>query len=195
VDLKLYGTYRFLKSIRRKEEYHERTTAAPTDSSREVGLEVNTEKMKYMLLSHHQNAGQSHDTRFANRWFQNVAKFKYLGTTAKKENLIQEEIKSRFNSCNVCYHSVQNILSSHLLSKNIKTKIYNVRFEVSTAVTMMIIIFWEMYSTSLCLYKSLQLRSVTCSHSCTLKIEAIRSSETSVLIRATRRHLPEDDNH
>jgi hypothetical protein len=48
--------------------------------------------------------------------------------------------------------------------------------------------------TSLCLYKSLQLRSVTCSHSCTLKMEAIRSSETSVLIRATRGHLPEDDN-
>jgi hypothetical protein len=50
-------------------------------------------------------------------------------------------------------------------------------------------------STSLCLYKSLQLRSVTCSHSCTLKMEAIGSSETLVLIRATRRHLPEDDNH
>jgi hypothetical protein len=50
-------------------------------------------------------------------------------------------------------------------------------------------------STSLCIYKSLQLRSVTCSHSCTLKMEAIRSSETSVVIRATRRHLPEDDNH
>jgi hypothetical protein len=28
-----------------------------------------------------------------------------------------------------------------------------------------------------------------------LKMEAIRSSETSVLIRATRCHLPEDDNH
>jgi hypothetical protein len=68
---------------------------------------------------------------------------------------------------------------------------------------MMIIIFWEMTPcgsykkspTSLCLYKSLQLRSVTCSHSCTLTMEAIRSSETSVLIRATRCHLPEDDNH
>jgi hypothetical protein len=35
----------------------------------------------------------------------------------------------------------------------------------------------------------------TCPHSFTLKMEAIRSSETSVLIRATRRHLPEDDNH
>jgi hypothetical protein len=35
----------------------------------------------------------------------------------------------------------------------------------------------------------------SCSQSYTLKMEAIRSSETSVLIRATRRHLPEDDNH
>jgi hypothetical protein len=50
-----------------------------------------------------------------------------------------------------------------------------VRFEVSTAVTMMIIIFWEM---------------TTCG---SYKLEAIRSSETSVLIRATRCHLPEDD--
>jgi hypothetical protein len=49
--------------------------------------------------------------------------------------------------------------------------------------------------SSRCLYKSLQLRYVTSSHSCTLKMEAIRSSETSVLIRATRCHLPEDDNH
>jgi hypothetical protein len=68
--------------------------------------------------------------------------------------------------------------------------LYHVRFEVSTAVTMMIIIFWEM--TPCGSYKN---RSVTCSHSCTLKMEAIRSSETSVLIRATPCHLPEDDNH
>jgi hypothetical protein len=53
----------------------------------------------------------------------------------------------------------------------------------------------DVSSTSRCLYKSLLLRAVTCSHSCTLKMEAIRSSETSVLIRATRCHLPEDDNH
>jgi hypothetical protein len=65
-----------------------------------------------------------------------------------------------------------------------------VRFEVSTAVTMMIIIFWEMTPCG-----SHKLRSVTYSHSCTLKMEAKRSSETSVLIRATRCHLPEDDNH
>jgi len=40
------------------------------------------------------------------------------------ENCIQEEIKSRLKSGNACYHSVQNLMSSSLLSKNIKIKIY-----------------------------------------------------------------------
>jgi hypothetical protein len=43
-------------------------------ASKEFGLEVNTEKTKYMLLSHHQNAGQSYDINIANRCFENVAK-------------------------------------------------------------------------------------------------------------------------
>jgi hypothetical protein len=89
------------------------------DASKEVGLEVNTEKTKYMLPSRHQNAGQNHDIKIANRCFENVAQFRYLGTTVTNQNLIQEEIKKRLNSGNVCYHSVQNILSSRLLSRNI----------------------------------------------------------------------------
>jgi hypothetical protein len=47
-----------------------------------------------------------------------------LGTTVINQNLIQEEIKRRLNSGNVCYYSVQNLLSSRLLSKNIKIKIF-----------------------------------------------------------------------
>jgi hypothetical protein len=42
------------------------------DSSKEVGLEVNAEKTKYMSLSRHQNAGQNHDIKKANRSFENV---------------------------------------------------------------------------------------------------------------------------
>ena len=53
-----------------------------------------------------------------------VEEFKYLGTTITDQNSIQEEIKSRLKSGNACYHSVQNLLSSRLLSKNLKIKIY-----------------------------------------------------------------------
>jgi hypothetical protein len=53
-----------------------------------------------------------------------VKDFKYLRTTLTNQNSIQEEIKSRMKSENACYHSVQNILSSSLLSKHFKIKTY-----------------------------------------------------------------------
>jgi hypothetical protein len=77
-----------------------------------------------MLLSHHQNAGQNHNIKIGDRSFENVAQFKYLGTTVTNQNLIQEEIKRRLNLCNACYHSVQNLLSSLLQYKNVKIRIY-----------------------------------------------------------------------
>jgi hypothetical protein len=77
-----------------------------------------------MLLSRLQNIGQNHDIKIADRCIENVSQFKYLGTTITNQNLIQEEIKRRLNSGNACNHSVQNLLSSRLLSKNIKIRIY-----------------------------------------------------------------------
>jgi hypothetical protein len=49
-------------------------------------------------------------------------KFKYLGTTLTNENDIHDKIKSRLNSGNACHYSVQNLLSSHLISKNLRLK-------------------------------------------------------------------------
>jgi hypothetical protein len=71
-------------------------------SSKEVGLEVNTEKTKYMLLSRQQNAGQNHDIQIANICFENVAQFRYLGTTTTNQKLIQKEIKRSLNSGYAC---------------------------------------------------------------------------------------------
>jgi hypothetical protein len=70
-----------------------KNTETLTDASKEVGLEVNTEKTIYMLLSHHQNTAQNHNIKTANRCFENVTQFKYLGKTVTDQNLIQEEIK------------------------------------------------------------------------------------------------------
>jgi hypothetical protein len=94
--------------------------------SKEVGLEVNTEKTKFMLLSRHQNELQNHDIKIGNRCFENVEQFRYLGTIITNGNLIQEEIKRRLNSGNACYHSLQNSLSSRLLSKNLRIRIYKI---------------------------------------------------------------------
>jgi hypothetical protein len=68
--------------------------------------------------------GQNRDVKIANRSFENMSQFKYLETTLTNQNLIQEEINKRLNYCNVCYYAVHNLLSSRLLSKNLKIRIY-----------------------------------------------------------------------
>jgi hypothetical protein len=77
-----------------------------------------------MLVPRYPNAGQDRDIKIANSSFGNVSQFNCLGTTASNENLIQEEIKRRLKSGNASYHSVQKWLSSRLLSKNVKLRIY-----------------------------------------------------------------------
>jgi hypothetical protein len=94
------------------------------ESSRDIELEINAEKTKYMIMSCHPNSEQNQNIRTANESFENVAKFKYLGRTLTNQNDIHDEIKSTLNSGNAYYYSVQNILSSRLISKNLKIKIY-----------------------------------------------------------------------
>jgi len=77
-----------------------------------------------MVMSRDQNAGQSHSVKYDNSSFERVEKFKYLGINLTYQNSIQEEIKSRLSSGNACYHLVQNLLSSSMLSKYLNIKIY-----------------------------------------------------------------------
>jgi hypothetical protein len=101
-----------------------KNTEALLHANKEVGLEVNPEKTKYMLMSHSQKTGQKHSIKIANRSFEDVAKFRYLRTTLTDQNCMHEEIKSRLNSENACPHSVQSLLSFCLLSRSLKVKIY-----------------------------------------------------------------------
>jgi len=75
-----------------------------------------------MVMSRDQNAGRIHSVRTDNSNFERVEEFRYLGTTLTNQNSIAEEIKSRLRSGNACYHSVQNPLSSRLLSKNLRSR-------------------------------------------------------------------------
>ena len=74
-------------------------------------------------LSRDRNAGRGHSVKIDNSSIERVEEFKYLGTTLTDQNSIEEEIKSRLKVGNACYYSVQNLLSSRLLSKNLKIKI------------------------------------------------------------------------
>jgi hypothetical protein len=74
----------------------------------DVGLEVNAEKTKYMIMYRHPNLGQNQNIRIANESLEKLAKFKYFGTILTSQYDIHDEIKSGLNSGNVSSYSVQN---------------------------------------------------------------------------------------
>ncbi|KAJ4448734.1 hypothetical protein ANN_00125 [Periplaneta americana] len=94
------------------------------EASRAIGLEVNPEKTKYMIMSRDQNIVRNGNIKIGDLSFEEVEKFKYLGATVTNINGTREKIKRRINMGNACYYSVEKLLSSSLLSKNLKVRIY-----------------------------------------------------------------------
>ncbi|KAJ4432331.1 hypothetical protein ANN_20950 [Periplaneta americana] len=94
------------------------------EASKAIGLEVNPEKTKYMIMSRDQNIVRNRTIKIGDLSFEEVEKFKYLGATVTNINGTREEIKRRINMGNACYYSVEKLLSSSLLSKNLKVRIY-----------------------------------------------------------------------
>jgi hypothetical protein len=52
-----------------KLKHHKKNAEALSDSSKEIGPELNTEKIKYMFMPRQHTAGQNHDTKVANKSF------------------------------------------------------------------------------------------------------------------------------
>jgi hypothetical protein len=75
-------------------------------ASKEIGLEVNADKTKNMIMSQDQNAGWSHSMRIDDSSIERVEEIKYMGTALTNQNSIQEENKNVLKSRNVCYYSV-----------------------------------------------------------------------------------------
>ncbi|KAJ4442267.1 hypothetical protein ANN_12133 [Periplaneta americana] len=94
------------------------------EASKAIGLEVNPEKTKYMIMSRVQNIVGNGNIKIGDLSFEEVEKFKYLGATVTNINDTREEIKRRINMGNACYYSVEKLLSSSLLFKNLKVRIY-----------------------------------------------------------------------
>ncbi|KAJ4426305.1 hypothetical protein ANN_27119 [Periplaneta americana] len=95
------------------------------EASKAIGLEVNPEKTKYMIMSRDENIVRNGNIKIGSLSSEEVEKLKYLGATVTNINDTREEIKNRINMGNACYYSVEKILSSSLLSKNLKVRIYN----------------------------------------------------------------------
>jgi hypothetical protein len=97
-------------------------------STLEIGLDLNADKTKNMVMSRYQNAGRTHSMKIDNSSFESVDNFNYLGTTLTNQNSIQEEIKSRLKSGNAWYLSAQNPLSYSMLFKNLSLRYIEIYF-------------------------------------------------------------------
>ena len=97
---------------------------------------MNAAKSKYMVMSRDHNAGQSQNIKIDNSPFEIMEDFIYLSPTLTNQNSIREEIESRLKSDIGCYHSVQNLLYSCLLSKILRSRYTELQFRLLFYITL-----------------------------------------------------------
>jgi siroheme synthase len=97
-------------------------------ATKEIGLEINADRIKYMIMSQDQNTGRRHGMKTDNISFQRVEEFKYLGTTLTNKNSIQEEIKSRLKSGNACLFGAEYFVFQFAIQKIEDQDIRNYNF-------------------------------------------------------------------
>jgi hypothetical protein len=76
---------------------------------KEIGLKVNVDETKYIVISLDQNAGRSHNVKIDNNSFERLEELECLGTTLTNQNSMQEVIKSGLKPGNACCHSMQSL--------------------------------------------------------------------------------------
>ena len=94
------------------------------NACKDIGLAVNTGKTKYMETERNRGMTANEHIRIHSNSYEKEKSFIYLGSLVRNQNSIQDVLKSRLKAGDSCYYSVQTLLSSRLLSKNLKIKIY-----------------------------------------------------------------------
>lgn len=86
-------------------------------------MEINTEILKCMFITYHQNKRQIQYTG-SSKWYEKIAKFKWVGTTVTNQIIfclyhMHDKGKGRLNLGNAFHHSAQNVLSSDISCKKL----------------------------------------------------------------------------
>jgi hypothetical protein len=110
----------------------QRKTGACVVAVKGNGLEVNVDKAEHTIMSPDQNTGRNHSIKIDNKFFLMVEKFKYFETIFQRIKItFRKKLSNPLKSVNACHHSVQNILSLSLLSKNLNISVYRTSIIVS----------------------------------------------------------------
>jgi hypothetical protein len=94
----------------------------------EVGLEINVERTKYMLLSRHQNAGQNLDIEIGNRSFENVSQFQYFWEWQQQIKISRSKLRGDWILVTLATIRSRTFCLLVCYQKNIKIKLYKTDF-------------------------------------------------------------------